>query len=151
MMHVINVGVSHQVAPLDVREKLTFNQEEIVEAMMVLQHQSQVSENIILSTCNRTEIFAVVKETEAGIQATEHFLKHWFALADSELAFLRHMSDDPVLEHLFRLVTGLDFMVIGETQILGPVHYAFLTAQQAEITGKIFNELFKPAITFAKR
>lgn len=151
MMHVINVGVNHQVAPLDVREKLTFNQEEIVEAMMVLEQQNQVSENIILSTCNRTEIFAVVNETEAGIQAIEQFLKNWFALADSELPFLRHISDDQVLEHLFKLVTGLDSMVIGETQILGQVRDAFLTAQEAEMTGKIFNELFKRAITFAKR
>lgn len=151
MMHLINVGVNHQVAPLDVREKLTFAQDEVTVAMRLLKQHEQVLENVILSTCNRTEIFAVVEETEAGVQAIEQFLQNWFALAETELPFLRHIKDDQVLEHLFKLVTGLDSMVIGETQILGQVREAFLTAQDACMTGKLFNELFKRAITFAKR
>lgn len=150
-MHLINVGVNHQVAPLDIREKLAFAQDEITVAMRLLQQHEQVLENVILSTCNRTEIFAVVEETESGVQAIEQFLQNWFALENTELSFLRHISDDEVLKHLFKLVTGIDSMVIGETQILGQVREAFLTAQEACMTNKIFNELFKRAITFAKR
>ena len=151
-MHIIKMGLDYQIAPLNVREKLSFSEDDVVEAMQVLSTCDQVLENVIVSTCNRTELFAVVDETDAGIASMENFLMDWFQLKEDEvIPYLEYLIDDEAIEHLFKLVVGLDSMVIGETQILGQVRNAFLTAQSKHTTGKIFNELFKRAVTFAKR
>jgi len=151
-MHIIKIGLDYQIAPLNVREKLSFSEDDVVEAMQVLSTCDQVLENVIVSTCNRTELFAVVDETDAGIASMENFLMDWFQLKEDEvIPYLEYLIDDEAIEHLFKLVVGLDSMVIGETQILGQVRNAFLTAQSKHTTGKIFNELFKRAVTFAKR
>lgn len=151
-MHIVKVGLNYQVAPLDIREKVTFSNDEIKEAMLELKEQYNVMENVIVSTCNRTEIFAVVTQPHIGIATVQQFLMDWFHMEEDDfLPFLQTLKDKDVIEHLFKLVTGLDSMVIGETQILGQVKDAFLTAQELETTGTIFNELFKRAITFAKR
>jgi len=151
-MHIIKIGLDYQIAPLNIREKLSFSEDDVVEAMQALLTCDQVLENVIVSTCNRTELFAVVEETDAGIASMENFLMDWFQLKeDKVIPYLEYLIDDEAIEHLFKLVVGLDSMVIGETQILGQVRNAFLTAQSKHITGKIFNELFKRAVTFAKR
>src|SRR5699024_991142 len=143
-MHIIKVGLNHQFAPLEIREKLTFTSEERNKAMVVLNEHEQVIENVILSTCNRTEIFAVVEQAHVGIASVQQFLMDWFQMDENELLpHLQSYKGKETIEHLFKLAVGLDSMVIGETQILGQVKEAFLTAQQLATTGKLFNELFK--------
>jgi len=151
-MHIIKVGISHQTAPLEIRERLSFSEEAVTQAMLELQKQYVISENVIISTCNRTEVYAVTKHIHAGVAAIQEFISNWFQLADDEFAqYFSRTEDEEAIKHLFKLATGLDSMVIGETQILGQVRDAFLKAQHLHVTDKIFNELFKRVITFAKR
>src|SRR5690625_3174144 len=150
-MHIIQLGVNYQITPLDIREKLAFSEDTKENAMLTLREQDTVVENVIISTCNRTELFAVVESLEAGKETLVQFLADWFQLEkDDFIDFLQIAHDQDAINHLYKLTVGLDSMVLGETQILGQVREAFLTAQQLKVTGKIFNELFKRAITFAK-
>lgn len=151
-MHILKVGISHQTAPLEMREKFSFSEEAVIQAMLELQKQHVISENVIISTCNRTEIYAVTEHIETGAAAIQEFISNWFRLEEDDFAqFFYCTEDEQAIQHLFKLATGLDSMVIGETQILGQVRQSFLTAQKLQVTGKIFNELFKRVITFAKR
>ncbi|WP_106497002.1 glutamyl-tRNA reductase [Lentibacillus sp. Marseille-P4043] len=151
-MHIIKVGFNYKSAPVEIREKLQFPEQEIGRAMLRLKDQKSILENVIVSTCNRTEIYAVVDQVHTGRYYIKHFLEEWFQVDKEEFSsYLRIAESDGAIEHLFRVASGLDSMVLGETQILGQVKQAFLTAQEVQTTGTIFNELFKQAITFAKR
>ncbi|HLR08804.1 MAG TPA: glutamyl-tRNA reductase [Bacillota bacterium] len=151
-MHIIKVGLNHREAPLNVRETLIFSEEAACKAMVHLNNQQAVLENVILSTCNRTEIYAVVDQLSQGIEQLKAFFRYWFQIDEDQLKpYLHSQHDEEVIVHLFRLATGLDSQILGETQILGQVRDAFLTAQRLKTTGKLFNELFKRVITFAKR
>lgn len=150
-MHIVKVGVNYQVTPLEVREKITFADDTVEEAMITLGKYDGILENVILSTCNRTEVFVVTQSIEAANQAVMNFLSRWFGVNGAEFTeFLQFYYDDEAIEHLFKLAVGLDSMVLGETQILGQVRNSFLTAQKLNVTDKIFNELFKRVVTFAK-
>lgn len=151
-MHTIIVGVNHRTAPVEIREKLSFVEEELPQAMQTLQQQKSILENIIISTCNRTEIYAVVDQLHTGRYYVKRFLADWFDLPIE--AFESHLvvnENDQAIDHLMKVSAGIDSMVLGETQILGQVRDSFLVAQGIGTTGTVFNELFKQAVTFAKR
>lgn len=151
-MHILIVGVNYRTAPVEFREKLTFQEAELEQAMQTLQNQKSVLENVIVSTCNRTEIYAVVDQLHTGRYYIKKFLAEWFQLEIEEISpYLSMFEQDGALEHLFRVTCGLDSMVIGETQILGQIRNSFLQAQSVKTTGTVFNELFKQVITLAKR
>jgi glutamyl-tRNA reductase len=151
-VHILKVGFNYKTAPVEIREKLTFTEESLHEAMKELKNQKSILENVIVSTCNRTEVYAVVDQLHTGRHYIKQFLADWFNIDKEEFSsYLRITEDDGAMEHLFRVSTGLDSMVLGETQILGQVKQAFLTSQEMKTTGTIFNELFKQAITFGKR
>ncbi|AOM13140.1 MULTISPECIES: glutamyl-tRNA reductase [Bacillus] len=151
-MHILVVSVNYRTAPVEFREKLTFQAAELERAMTTLQNQKSVLENVIVSTCNRTEIYAVVDQLHTGRYYIKKFLANWFQLEIEEVApYLTIFEQDGAIDHLFRVTCGLDSMVVGETQILGQIKDSFLEAQQVKATGTIFNELFKQVITLAKR
>lgn len=151
-MHTIVVGVNHRTAPVEIREKVSFVEAELPEAMRQLQQEKSILENIIISTCNRTEIYAVADQLHTGRYYVKRFLADWFGLSMDELSpHLLIFENDGAYEHLMRVAAGIDSMVLGETQILGQVRSSFLLAQEIGTTGTIFNELFKQAITLAKR
>ncbi|PGK34280.1 glutamyl-tRNA reductase [Bacillus anthracis] len=151
-MHILVVSVNYRTAPVEFREKLTFQAAELEQAMTALQNQKSVLENVIVSTCNRTEIYAVVDQLHTGRYYIKKFLADWFQLEIEEVApYLTIFEQDGAIDHLFRVTCGLDSMVVGETQILGQIKDSFLEAQQVKATGTIFNELFKQVITLAKR
>ncbi|MFZ7892985.1 glutamyl-tRNA reductase [Bacillus cereus] len=151
-MHILVVSVNYRTAPVEFREKLTFQAAELKRAMTTLQNQKSVLENVIVSTCNRTEIYAVVDQLHTGRYYIKKFLADWFQLEIEEVApYLTIFEQDGAIDHLFRVTCGLDSMVVGETQILGQIKDSFLEAQQVKATGTIFNELFKQVITLAKR
>ncbi|MFD1018936.1 glutamyl-tRNA reductase [Thalassobacillus hwangdonensis] len=151
-MHILAVGLNYKTAPVEIREKLTFSEQHVSEAMVALQQQKSVLENVIISTCNRTEIFAVVDQLHTGRYYIKQFLADWFDMDKQSFSpYLSIYETDGAIEHLFRVTSGLDSMVLGETQILGQVKQAFMSAQESVTTGTIFNELFKQAVTFAKR
>ncbi|EEK60203.1 MULTISPECIES: glutamyl-tRNA reductase [Bacillus] len=151
-MHILVVSVNYRTAPVEFREKLTIQAAELERAMTTLQNQKSVLENVIVSTCNRTEIYAVVDQLHTGRYYIKKFLADWFQLEIEEVApYLTIFEQDGAIDHLFRVTCGLDSMVVGETQILGQIKDSFLEAQQVKATGTIFNELFKQVITLAKR
>ncbi|CEI83912.1 glutamyl-tRNA reductase [Oceanobacillus oncorhynchi subsp. incaldanensis] len=151
-MHILKVGFNYKTTPVEIREKFTFNEEKLSEAMIVLKEQKSILENVIVSTCNRTEVYAVVDQLHTGRYYIKQFLADWFGEEKETFSTYLHITeDDGAMEHLFRVTTGLDSMVLGETQILGQLKQAFSKGQLANTTGTIFNELFKQAITFGKR
>ncbi|CAM4145291.1 glutamyl-tRNA reductase [Bacillus manliponensis] len=151
-MHILVVGVNYRTAPVEIREKLSFQAAQLEEAMTTLQKQKSVLENVIVSTCNRTEIYAVVDQLHTGRYYIKKFMADWFQLEVGEISpYLSIFEQDAAVEHLFRVTCGLDSMVIGETQILGQMRNGFLQAQEVKATGTIFNELFKQVVTLAKR
>ena len=151
-MHTIVVGVNHRTAPVEIREKLSFVESELPQAMQTLQQQKSILENIIISTCNRTEIYAVVDQLHTGRYYVKSFLADWFDMPlESLSSHLVIQENDGAIEHLLRVSAGIDSMVLGETQILGQVRNSFLEGQTIGTTGTVFNELFKQAVTFAKK
>lgn len=151
-MHTLVVGLNHQTAPVEIREKLTFDSSNLGDAMQVLSTKKSILENIIVSTCNRTEIYAVVDQLHTGRYYIKEFLSEWFQIEKEEfIPYLYTYEQDEAAEHLFRVTCGLNSMILGETQILGQVRSSFLEAQEVKTTGTVFNQLFKQAITLAKR
>lgn len=151
-MHILMVGLNYKTAPVEIRERLTFNETDLGEAMVKLQTKKSILENVILSTCNRTEIYAIVDQLHTGRYYIKEFLSDWFGIDQTEFSpFLSYYEEDSAVEHLLRVSCGLTSMVLGETQILGQVRSAFLCAQETSATGTVFNQLFKQALTVAKR
>ncbi|MCP3030487.1 glutamyl-tRNA reductase [Halobacillus sp. A1] len=151
-MHILTIGLNYKTAPVEIREKLTFSEDHIEEAMQKLSTQKSVLENVIISTCNRTEIYAVVDQLHTGRYYIKKFLADWFEMDKEQFSpFLSIYEADGAMEHLFRVTSGLDSMVLGETQILGQIKQAFQRAQEAGTTGTIFNQLFKQGVTMSKK
>lgn len=151
-MHIIVVGLNYKTAPVEIRERLTFNEANIGDALQKLRSKKSILENVILSTCNRTEIYAVVDQFHTGRYYIKEFLSEWFQIPHEEFTpYLFVYEEDGAVEHLFKVACGLNSMILGETQILGQVRSSFLLAQQEDTTGTVFNQLFKQTITLAKR
>ncbi|OQP06351.1 glutamyl-tRNA reductase [Geobacillus sp. 46C-IIa] len=151
-MQIIVVGVNYKTAPVEIREKLAFGETELGEAMTQLAKQKSILENVIVSTCNRTEIYAVVDQLHTGRYYIKAFLADWSGMEAEAIApYLLVFEGEAAAGHLFRVAAGLDSMVLGETQILGQVKDSYLLAQELGTSGTIFNHLFKQAVTFAKR
>ncbi|HEU5141041.1 MAG TPA: glutamyl-tRNA reductase [Bacillales bacterium] len=151
-MHILMVGLNHRTAPVEIREKFTFSETEIGDAAKQLRGRKSILEAAILSTCNRTEIYVVADQAHTGRYYTKAFLAEWFGLdKESFTPFLDIREDEIAVEHLFKVACGLDSMILGETQILGQVRDGFFAAQNAEATGTIFNQVFKQAVTLAKK
>lgn len=151
-MHILVVGLNYKTAPVEIRERLTFNPSQLPEAMKALKTKKSILENVIISTCNRTEIYAVVDQIHTGRYYIKEFLSEWFNIEKEDFSpFLFIYEQDGAIDHLFNVACGLNSMILGETQILGQVRSSFLQAQEENTTGTIFNQLFKQAITLAKR
>lgn len=151
-MHTLVVGVNYRSAPVEIREKLSFIEHELPQAMQALKEQKSILENVIVSTCNRTEIYAVVDQLHTGRYYVKHFLAEYFGIPEEAFSqYLFVHEKDEAVDHLFRVTAGIDSMVLGETQILGQVRTSFLAGQDSGTTGTVFNQLFKQAITLAKR
>lgn len=151
-MHILVVGLNYKTAPVEIREKVSFNPNELDQALKALRERKSILECTIVSTCNRTEVYAVVDQIHTGRYYMKSFLAEWFSVDKNDLnPFLFIREEEIAVEHLFRVAAGLDSMILGETQILGQVRDSFLLAQQEGTTGTIFNQLFKQAITLAKR
>jgi glutamyl-tRNA reductase len=151
-MHIVVVGLNYRTAPVEVRERFAIEAERLSQALRELRAAKSILECVIVSTCNRTEIYAVVDRAKWCGTHIRGFMESWFGMPREMFSpYLYMHEDDAAIRHLFRVACGLDSMVIGETQILGQVRDAFLLSQQENATGTIFNMLFKQAVTVAKR
>lgn len=151
-MQVMVMGLNYRTAPVEVRECFSFPESVLEEALSDVLSSDYIYETVVVSTCNRTEIYALVDSVMEGTRHLQRVLARW-SHVQSEV-FLPHIyiySAEAAIQHLFRVTTGLDSMVLGETQILGQVRDAFLFAQERKATASTFNHLFKQAITVAKR
>lgn len=149
-MQLITTGVSYKTAPLGVREQLSFNETEIVEALPRLMTRAGILEGLILSTCNRFEIYALVNELEEGQQAIFRFVeqeKH--AASYTEHCYTYY--NKTAVQHLYRVAAGLESMVIGEGEILGQVKRSMATGMACGASGTVLNSLFKHAVEAGKR
>ena len=140
-MAVIVLGVSHHGAPLDVRERLAFASREVLPALELLRQRAGVREGVLLSTCNRTELYLVEGETEAAGAAWD-ILSRRLGSDASQYGYVRR--DREAAAHLFRVAAGMDSMVVGEAQIHGQVRDAW-EVSRAE-SGAVLNRLFQSAL-----
>ncbi|MFC5700534.1 glutamyl-tRNA reductase [Cohnella faecalis] len=151
-MHLIVVGLNYRTAPVEVREKFALSDSDMPAALKGLKQTPGILEGVIVATCNRTEIYAVVDRQQLCGHFIRSFMEQWFKLPRQQFnPHLYMYEDDRAVEHLFSVTCGLDSMILGETQILGQVRDAFLLAQEERATGTMFNRLFKQAVTLAKR
>ncbi|OXM86879.1 glutamyl-tRNA reductase [Paenibacillus rigui] len=151
-MHIVVAGLNYRTAPVSIREKFTFTEGDLPLAHQELKQMNGIMECVIVGTCNRTELYVVVDREHLCGHYLRGFIEKWFGVPREQ--FSKHLyiyENEKAIHHLFQVASGLDSMVIGETQILGQVRDAFLLSQQTKTTGVIFNTLFKQAITLAKR
>ncbi len=151
-MPLVCLGLSHQTAPVEVRERHAFPASRMEAALVALRDYEAVREAVMLQTCGRLEIYADVADYEAGIAQLKSFLlnfRHGMVAYDLESYLYTHLGRQAV-EHLFRVSTGLDSMLIGEAEILGQVKDAFIAAQEAHSLGKTLHRLFREAMGAGK-
>ena len=151
-MQLTLVGLSHKSAPVMIREKLSFAEHALSGVLEALVDGERVYEAVIVSTCNRTEVYAVTAAEVDGPRVVGEFLATYQGLDYPELSeYLYSQQGEDVIHHLFRVVSSLDSMVLGEVQIQGQVKTAYDAAFDAHVTGRIFNKLFRQALEVGKR
>ena len=152
-MHLIVVGLSHKTAPVEIRERLAVPESRLGEALARLCSYPGVKEGILLSTCNRVEVYSVVEDVDTGYGRIQEFLADTHLSLSSEqlTPHLYWHTGDRAIAHLFRVASSLDSMIIGESQILGQLKDAFEVALAHKTTGVIMNKVVKKAISVAKR
>jgi glutamyl-tRNA reductase len=151
-MPIVCIGLSHHTAPVEVRERHAFPATRMAEALVALRDYEAVKEAAMLQTCGRLEIYAEIDDYEAGVTQLKSFLSN-FGHRSTEYdieSFLYTLLGRQAIEHLFRVSTGLDSMLIGEAEILGQVKEAYAQAQHARSLGKILHRLFREALNAGK-
>ncbi len=152
MSHLVVCGLNYHSTPLAIRERFTIPESCLSHALRALAGMPHVQEAVVLSTCNRTEVYAVVSSVQAGLQEIESFFLSAQRIADHESLRpnFKLLRDDVAL-HLFRVAAGLDSMVLGEGQIMSQVKAAHQAALEAATAGTVLDQLFKMALTCGKR
>jgi glutamyl-tRNA reductase len=152
-MEIVLVGLNHLTAPLEVRERVSFTNDQARRAADELRSRGLLEETLVLSTCNRSEVYGVppeaMRESAPGLSS---FLSEFHAVQHDVLSVsLYHHYDRQAVRHLFRVAAGLDSMMLGEAEILGQVREAYKFAQEQRATGPVLNRLFQGALEVGKR
>ncbi|MBI4468655.1 MAG: glutamyl-tRNA reductase [Acidobacteria bacterium] len=151
-MSTLVVGLNHLTAPIELRERVTFSVETNREAITRLSAEGTLREAVIVSTCNRSEIYGVGDGEEHTLSAVRNFVCDFHGLDPRQVdGCFYHHADSAAVRHLFRVASSLDSMVLGEPHILGQVRDAFLLALESRTTGLILNQLFQKAGHVGKR
>jgi glutamyl-tRNA reductase len=147
---IVVVGLNHETAPLAVREALAFPKERLAEALGRAREEAGLGEAMILSTCNRVEVYG--RSVQPAADAVAAFLARFHARPEQEIApHLYRLEGEAAVRHAFRVAASLDSMVLGEPQILGQVKDAYEAAEQAGALGSVLNALRNRSIAAAKR
>jgi glutamyl-tRNA reductase len=150
-MHVVVVGLSHHSSPVTVREKFAFTEARVPAALQSIRESGIAEEAVILSTCNRVEIYAATSlEPRQAFAELHEFLVRIHDYRDPLADELYKLADHDMLVHLFKVASGLDSMVLGETEILGQLKKAYDLALQHQHTGARLNKAFQRAFNVAK-
>lgn len=155
MNNIVSIGTSHHVAPIEFREKLAFSEEQLIESLHNLRSSYHLKEAVILSTCNRVEVYAVANPqmtTESPAKTLIDFLSHYHRIGVDMLKKWSYLHQNiESIQHLFRVTSSLDSMVVGESQIVGQVKEAYDISRSAGGSGTILNRLFTKALSVGKR
>jgi len=149
-MDVVCLGLSHQTADVSIRERFAFAEHELGVCSGELGRRPELGEALIISTCNRVELYAAAPDSAAGFASIEAFLASRAALDDADRKFFYRQGGPGAIRHLFRVVSGLESMILGETEILGQVKKAYGIASQSGATARHLNKLFQRAFNVAK-
>ncbi len=146
------VGLNHKIADVDVREKLAFQGDKLKEGLIRFRELPGIEEAMIISTCNRVELYANIQDVRQASESVKSFLSEFHNINRSSLDNSLYIYDDiHAVRHVFRVAASLDSMVLGEPQILGQLKDAFELALAKKTTGILLNKLMKKAISVAKR
>ncbi len=152
MSHLIVCGVNFHFHPLAIREHLVIPDSCLKHGLMALGQFPHLSESVILSTCNRTEVYAVVSDVSKGFSEIESFFRSVQQVSDhTSLSPNYKLMGDDVALHLMRVASGLDSMVLGEGQIMSQVKFAHQCALEAKTAGVVMDKLFKQALNCGKK
>lgn len=150
-MQIKVVGLNHTTSPVEVRERLHFSKSSLSIALEKLQKNTGVKEVVILSTCNRVEIYFTTSFSTEDVEKIKNFLSSFHQVERGIFENSLYVYSQPEsVVHLFRVTSGIDSLVIGESQILSQVKEAYKKAYQAGCTGKILNRLFQTSFQVAK-
>ncbi len=152
-MEIVLVGLNHRTAPVEVRERVSFTAEQARRASEELRSKGILEETLVLSTCNRSEVYGVPPETShESAPGLSTFLSEFHSVRMDVLGVsLYHHYDREAVRHLFRVAAGLDSMMLGEAEILGQVREAYRAAHEQGATGPVLNRLFQGALEVGKR
>jgi glutamyl-tRNA reductase len=152
-MEIVLVGLNHRTAPVEVRERVSFTAEQARRAADELRARGILEETLVLSTCNRSEVYGVPPEaSHECAPGLSSFLSEFHAVRPDILtSSLYHHYDREAVRHLFRVSAGLDSMLLGEAEILGQVREAYRFAHEQGATGPVLNRLFQGALEVGKR
>ncbi|MEW6096173.1 MAG: glutamyl-tRNA reductase [bacterium] len=149
-MQIVVVGASHKTMPIRLREKLAIPKTKLIEALKEL--NVHIKESVILSTCNRVEVYSATHDLKDTIAKITNFLDKYYQLDEVKFEnYLYIYQDKEAVKHLFEVAASLDSMVVGEPQILGQVKKAYEQAVSANVTGTYLDNLFQKAILVGKR
>jgi glutamyl-tRNA reductase len=152
-MEIVLVGLNHRTAPVEVRERVSFTAEQACRAASELRSRGILEETLVLSTCNRSEVYGVPPEaSHKCAQSLSSFLSEFHEVRPDVLGVsLYHHYDRHAVRHLFRVSAGLDSMLLGEAEILGQVREAYRFAHEQGATGPVLNRMFQAALEVGKR
>jgi len=151
-MSVLVVGLNYKSTPLELLERFSFDATELPKALLAARSSEHVREALILSTCNRTEVYAVVDGYHGGVGALRQFLSEFHHVEPDDFADRTYgLYEDEAITHLFSVASGIDSMVIGEPQILSQVRHAFRVAGEEGALGSTLSALFRQAIRVGRR
>lgn len=151
-MTLLALGINHKTAPVSLREKVTFSPDTLGEALQSLHQQPMVQGGVVLSTCNRTELYLSIEQDDFAQQKLINWLCQYHQLSVDELSeSLYWHKDTDAVNHLMRVASGLDSLVLGEPQILGQVKKAFAESQEHNKLNTELERLFQKSFSVAKR
>ena len=151
-MSVLAVGLSHRTAPVDMLERAVLGAADVPKALHELQSGAHVAESLVLSTCNRVEVYAHVSRFHGGVQEVSELLSRTSGVPLDDLTDHLYVHyEERAVEHLFSVACGLDSMVVGESQIQGQIRAAFQVAQDERAIGRVLRELLQHSLRVGKR
>ncbi len=151
-MKLLVIGLNHKTAPVELREKLSFTETELPSVLQKLLSSSDISEAVVLSTCNRIEFYVICEDTDRAADIIKSLMSEVSSVDKSVLSsYLYNHIDSDGVTHVFRVASSLDSMVIGEAQILGQTKEAYRTASYNSTTGPILNRLMHRSFGIAKK
>ena len=151
-MNLLLLGLSHHTAPVDLRERVDFSKRGVVTALRELARRPSPTESVVLTTCNRSEIYVACEDTGVAREDLAGFMSRFHDVPSAELTpHLYARTDGDVARHLFRVAAGLDSLVVGEPQVFGQVKDAYAAAASEQCTGTLLNKLFSWSFAVGKR